>query len=65
MPKVEDITVGISVEECLHKALKETLNKVCEDYGIKVESISAEWIDLSTSDENRAEIKSMTIESRS
>ena len=37
------------IDECIHKALRELVQKISDEHDIKVNSFSVDWLDISTS----------------
>lgn len=46
MASAEGITVAL--ERAIHDALRESIQRIADQHGIRVTSLSAEWVDVSS-----------------
>jgi len=40
--------IAVSIEQVIHKTLRETLQRISKQHGIQVERIEVDWINVST-----------------
>lgn len=50
MAKLES-KITVSLEKIIHRELRNVLQHVWDDHGLRIESISADWMDVSTAGE--------------
>lgn len=56
--------ISVSVERAVHDALCDLAKNIYEQHGIQVNSAFFEWVDVSTHEQRRALITSVTIDSK-
>lgn len=60
MAQIPDIKV--TIEQAIHKTVADLLQKIADEYGIRIEQISARWIDASTVGEDRAIVREVELQ---
>ena len=60
MAKVDNLKV--SIEATAHNAIKETCQKLMDQFGIQIKRADIEWIDVSTTSEPAAIVRMVDLE---
>ena len=57
-----NLKMKLSVEKVIHDSIRETLENLYDDYGIKVNSVNVTWLDLSQVDKTIYGFSKLTVE---
>ena len=60
MASAEGIT--FAVERAIHDALRESIQRIADQHGIRVTSLSAEWVDVCSTSEQKFLIQTLRAE---
>jgi hypothetical protein len=59
MASNKDLEIKVAVEAMVHRAVRTVLQEVERDYGLRVNSIHVEWVDISNMEKSSALISSL------
>lgn len=57
-----DLEMKVSVEKAVHDAIRTCLQDICDTHGLRVDSISARWIDVSSPGEIKMLITDLSMQ---
>lgn len=55
-------TLTVSIESVAHAAMKEAAQRVYDETGMRISSVEFQWLDLSTAEERRKVVTSVSME---
>lgn len=61
---VDATDISVAVERAVHDALCDLAKSIYERHGIQVNSAFFEWVDVSTHEQRRALVTSVTVDSK-